>query len=65
MATIDRVAVVRLGRPKDGCVAGAVFRFALENQVDCSKAVIVLDPFVMGLEYAELAGYDYGVHGRP
>jgi hypothetical protein len=41
-----------------GDAAVAVFRFALENQVDCCKAVIALYPFVMGLAYAELAVYD-------
>ena len=35
-----------------------VFRFALENQVNCSKAIIGLYHCVIGLAYAELAGYD-------
>ena len=40
MATIDRVAVVRWGRPKDGYVAKVDFPAELENCGDCSTAVI-------------------------
>ena len=41
-----------------GDAAVPVFRFALENQVNCSKAIIGLYHCVIGLAYAELAGYD-------